>query len=55
MESYSNDREVIVRVIDWDDIGDDLESATAGTIRCLPLDRMPGETQAAISLKPRNI
>lgn len=55
VESYSNDRDVIVRVIDWDNIGDWSEPAIAGTIPCLPLDRMPEETLAATGLKPQNI
>ncbi len=55
VETYSSDRDVIVRIIDWDDIGDNSEPATAVTIPCLPLDRMPEETLAVIRPKPETI
>lgn len=54
-ECYSNDRNLTVTLIDWDNINDVDNPGSAGTIPCLPLDRMPEETLAACGLKPQNI
>ena len=54
VESYSDNCNVAVNVIDWDNITDDPGGSSAGVIPCLPLNHMPEETRAAIGRLPRN-
>ena len=54
VESYSNDPDLRVNVIDWDHISEDPEHIGAETIACLPLGHMPTETLEAFARFPRN-
>lgn len=49
VESYSSDRNILVKVIDWDNVYDGVELPSACPIPCLRLDQMPIETRAAVT------
>ncbi len=54
VESYSNNRDVVVKVIDWDNINEDCGLSFENRIPCLPIEQMPEETLAAARKIPLN-
>ena len=45
--SYSDDKELRITLIDWDNFQDEVDSSFAGQVPCVPISSMPDDTSKA--------